>query len=171
MFSRRQARRAGAATTTPWGDQSAIDLFSYEMLLSREAEEHAHMWQTPALALTAQAFLLTISLDTGQHWFARCIASGLGVVLAFMSVQLMAKHRFHMLLDREMLKQIETRLGMTPVSQRSWAPSPQHPSTRLNRLRSYALWRTGLLVILLVNAVVFGWALTDAPWDWSIDVG
>lgn len=60
-----QRRRTTAAKRQSGG---AVDgklskqLFAYEMLAARRNQQDSILWQAPALALTAQAFLLTIAL-------------------------------------------------------------------------------------------------------------
>lgn len=154
-----------------WADENAADIFSYEMLLLREMEEHAHMWQTPALALTAQAFLLTISLDQTEHWLSRAVTACLGAAIAAMSVQLMAKHRFHNELDRLRLTEIEERIGIEAIARRGWAYGADHqyyrthpPKRGLVRFSSANLWQRGLVCFVLVNVGILAWALADSPW-------
>lgn len=51
------------------------------------------LWQVPALALTAQSFLLTIALTHDSTRAARIMASGLGITIAFASSALMHNQR------------------------------------------------------------------------------
>ena len=63
-----------------------------------EAKRHMldqMMWQTPALGLVAQSFLLTIALNHESTTVARVVASLLGVVAALGAIQLLLKHRLH----------------------------------------------------------------------------
>lgn len=66
--------------------------FEYQILVQRSLSEHSEMWQTPSLAMTAEAFLLTIAADSEGSMGARLLACALGVLVAAMSMQLMAKH-------------------------------------------------------------------------------
>jgi hypothetical protein len=57
-------------------------LFAYEMLAERRNQQDFMLWQAPALALTAQAFLLTIALGgNAVSVFAQALAAGLGCFL------------------------------------------------------------------------------------------
>ncbi len=67
----------------------------YESIEAKRHNLDQMMWQTPALALVAQSFLLTIALGPDDSWTARLLAAGLGIVAALGSVQLLLKHRFH----------------------------------------------------------------------------
>lgn len=159
---RRPVRRgtsADRARNEAGGDPRATAQFSYEMLLFQQLEEHAHMWQTPALALTAQAFLLTISLNEDLTAAPRVVAALLGAVVALLSVQLMAKHKLHLELDRCELERLEAELGISRIARRGWAytsegyhaPSRAAERTWLTRRSSSHLWSLGLWVFLLVD--------------------
>ncbi len=73
---------------------SASDrLVVWQTVASRRASIDAMRWQTPALGMTAQAFLLTLALAPDSSRLARLLASALSLILALMVMQLMAKHR------------------------------------------------------------------------------
>ena len=60
-----QRRQAAAARRHPDSladSRLTRQLFAYEMLAERRNQQDSMLWQAPALALTAQAFLLTIAL-------------------------------------------------------------------------------------------------------------
>jgi hypothetical protein len=89
-------KTADDSPTPAEGSDNAADgklarqLFAYEMLAARRNQQDSMLWQAPALALTAQAFLLTIALGgNAASVFARALAAGLGLVVACMSMQLM----------------------------------------------------------------------------------
>lgn len=69
------------------------------------------MWQTPALGLVAQSFLLTIGLGEGSSWLARVVAASLGVVAALGAIQLLLKHRFHEEMQSRWLEQFALARG------------------------------------------------------------
>lgn len=110
MLNRRPRGPKGVEVSGPWAEKHAKEIFTYEMLLYRELEQDAMLWQTPTIALTAQAFLLTIALNPTSSVFATFLAAGLGLVVALLSMQLMAKHRFLNLMDRAHLHELEDRL-------------------------------------------------------------
>ena len=78
------------------------------------------LWQTPALAMTAQAFLLTIAYGNGSE-IARIVTACLGVAVAFMSMQLMSKHRFLKRIDEHKAQDLEDELKLLGIATRSWA--------------------------------------------------
>ena len=53
------------------------------------------LWQVPALSLTAQAFLLTIALNSMSTPQERMVASGLSLAITAAAVFLMHNHRGH----------------------------------------------------------------------------
>jgi hypothetical protein len=54
------------------------------------------VWQVPVLSLTAQAFLYSIALSPDGTRTTRVIASLLPLVMTFLSLHLMVKHRQHL---------------------------------------------------------------------------
>lgn len=186
---RRLLRRTNALVTLPpveeerWLEKHSSELFTYEMLTLRDVEKDALMWQAPSLALTAQAFLLTIALNPQSPAYAVLIASALGFVVAGLSMQLMARHRLLNVLDRAYLHYLESKTGLPHVSSRgyfwpdgeyqvpAWLkqddvteqrwPNRGAPA-RLSRLansRSYETWIMGLAVFAILNVIIFVVAL------------
>jgi hypothetical protein len=65
-----------------------------DYLISRREYDDTSMWQAPALGLTAQAFLLTIALDSTVTNVGRIIASILALITAVASLYLIYRKRF-----------------------------------------------------------------------------
>ncbi|WP_199424439.1 DUF4916 domain-containing protein [Actinotalea solisilvae] len=146
-------------------------LAAYEALAARQVSHNELMWQTPALAMTAMAFLLTIALGDGEHW-QRGLASALSAAVALISAQLMSKHSVGAIADAEALLEMETRRGMPRVHARpDPAPQRHHRSSwsgglqdRLARYRSRDWWFTALVAFGLVS-----WLLTvQAAVAWAV---
>lgn len=126
------------------------------------------MWQTPALGMTAQAFLLTLALSADTSRSARLLACILSFTLALMVMQLMAKHRRHEMLDSLLLTRLEEEFGITGLV--SFAPhggpSVRHANDlaaadrrlarstpgwkRFWQLSSYEIWMLGLGLFAIV---------------------
>lgn len=149
-----------------WAEEHSKDLFTYEMLVQREMEQDAMLWETPTLALTAQAFLLTIALDRESAPAAVYISACLGVLVAFLSMQLMAKHKFLNELDKAEMNRLEGVLGLLHMSTRRYK-APLTPvvlaasglKTRkkqgfLLRGSSYRFWMRGLALFAAVNVAI-----------------
>ena len=123
----------------------AADLAVYEAVNARHVSHNELMWQTPVLAMTAIAFLMTIALGDGSTW-GRAVASLLSATVAGISVQLMARHSVHQIADADLLWAIERTRGMRTAH----APPPKVPTkqgrglfwlARLGRLRRELLAR------------------------------
>jgi ADP-ribose pyrophosphatase YjhB (NUDIX family) len=89
----------------------ADESLAYEALNDRYISHNELMWQTPVLAMTAMAFLLTIALGQGND-YRRALAAALSAMIAIVSAQLMAKHSASQIKDAEELLKIELRRGM-----------------------------------------------------------
>lgn len=76
----------------------------YQAVVARRLQWDNLVWQVPLLSLTAQAFLFTIALGAGTSTVARCIAAGLSLVITFLSITLMARHRQAELVDAHWLE-------------------------------------------------------------------
>jgi hypothetical protein len=130
--------------------QSSHDvlLAQYQVVAARRQNFDAMVWQVPALALTAQAFLMTISLGPGTGHLARVAAGLLSALAALMSIQLLLRQRVHEVADARWLHDFERKHG--------WEAIHQHPAERvaaagissggLTRIRSHQLWIAGLVI-------------------------
>jgi ADP-ribose pyrophosphatase YjhB (NUDIX family) len=148
------------------GDVWAKDDVIYSALASREASRDQMLWQTPALAMTGMAFLLTIALgDSGPNW-ARAMAAGLSVVVAIMSMQLMARLSMLAIQDADLLWDIERSSGMRPIHQ--YAPTAGSGrkigviatkavakySGYLAQFRSRYVWMLGLGIFCVMSLLI-----------------
>jgi hypothetical protein len=142
---------------------------------ARRSATDQMMWQVPALSLTAQSFLLTISLGPDTSGTGRAIAAVLGFLAALATIQLMLKHRFH---EEELSRWLERF-----ATEQGWAPVPHAPSEReryaygggehdwrsgnrlrwrLTRMKSPYVWIATLAAFALADVValvagVAGW--------------
>lgn len=78
----------------------------YQIVASRRLGYDTLIWQVPALGLTAQAFLFTTALSANSPP-ARFLAASLAFIIALISMQLMAKHRYHEEVDARLLESFE----------------------------------------------------------------
>ena len=85
----------------------------WQVVAARRASYDAMMWQTPALGMTAQAFLLTLALGSGASNSARMISAALSILISLMVVHLLAKHRRNEFLDSLVLEEIEAGLDFS----------------------------------------------------------
>jgi hypothetical protein len=156
----------------PWAIDHRYDQLTYEMLTSRFLAHDELLWQTPVLALTAQSFLMTISLSRDVDDWAGATAAALGSVLILMSMHLLGRHRFLALIEKHKLRQLEEILHIEPLSTHSWAwkyePSPalgkafghkdyglKSPKYhRVFSVPSYRIWQVGLSLFAIANAAI-----------------
>lgn len=136
----------------------------WQSLAARRASYDTLLWQTPALGLTAQAFLLTLALGAQVSPLGRAVAAALASGLALMTLQLMSKHRQHETRDAKLFEQIEDehhfaalighKLHGPPPTARLTGRSPAALARRFSRTSSYRLWLTGQLAFFVVGLVV-----------------
>ncbi|MFF5176792.1 hypothetical protein ACFY2Q_02015 [Micromonospora sp. NPDC000316] len=131
---------------------------AYAVVGARRTSLDTMMWQVPALATAAQAFLLTTALQQGGSPAAQAVAAILGVILAALSAQLMAKHRHLEMSDSRLAERIERQLGLAVR-----LGVPPHAAGRFRlgnrqpwwiRLSSYRLWLLGVASFGVADLVV-----------------
>ncbi len=153
----------------------------FQMLENRRSRTDAMMWQVPTLALTAQAFLLSISLAPETSALGRCFAAIAGILVVVVSLQLMLKHRYHELLYSEWLAEAEKEQGLPRIHQlhaveafaygepgHPWKREPPAKASPLARLAwqirrfavaessSLSLWRSALFALLAMDIAILG---------------
>lgn len=156
----------------PWDIDHRYDQLTYELLTARFLAHDELLWQTPVLALTAQSFLMTISLSRDVDDWAAATAAALGTVLILMSMHLLGRHRFLALIEKHKLRQLEEILQIEPISTHSWAwkygPSPalgkafSHKAYGLGSPKyrwvfavpSYRIWQVGLSLFVVANTAI-----------------
>lgn len=147
----------------------------YEALTARVGQRDALLWQSPALAMTAQAFLLTIALGHESRPVARFLAAFLGLWVTYMSIQLMLKHRMYMWNDQVTMVSLERLMDM-PTSAIDYDAQIEHlekyaskqglkdPKEKklLTKLVSVHAWIWGLSFFGLINLLLLIFATADA---------
>ncbi|MGW0214823.1 hypothetical protein ACWDXH_10550 [Micromonospora chokoriensis] len=137
----------------------------YTVVGARRTSLDTMMWQVPALATAAQAFLLTIALQPGSSSAAQALAAVLGTILAVLAAQLMAKHRHLEMSDSRLMERIEGQLRLERT-----LDVPPHAAGRRRlgdhqpwwiRMSSYRLWLLGVTGFGVADLVVALDAMTD----------
>lgn len=139
----------------------------YQAVAQRRLQHDLLMWQVPALGLTAQAFLLTIVLGPGSSRLARILAALLAALSSGLSMQLMARHRWHEATERAWLEAFERGYGLDPVHRGQYQLASDvgvRPANRFAGWRSYRTWQVGLAIFGLVS--LFGLALAAFEPGW-----
>lgn len=139
--------------------------FVYQSLESRRATYDTMVWQTTAISLAAQSFLLTLALGRDSRSAVRIVAALLSFAISLMTMQLMAKHRWGEILDSQLLENLETELGFQAVfgvlphnkldKRIPLTTSPKNrkrlESTWTRRRSSYRIWQFGLMLFGLTS--------------------
>jgi len=121
-------------------------MYQHEMLWVRQLEQENKMWSTPALALTAQAFLFSVALAPESSLAARLLTSTLAIAVAFASFQLMAKHWHLGQLDSLRLRDLEHLLEVHPLSDRTWDTREWRDGKGLvARPHAYVRWKSRVI--------------------------
>ena len=134
------------------------------------------VWQIPVLSLTAQAFLFSIALSRDGTRTTRIIASLLSLVMTFLSLHLMVKHRQAEVADSQWLEAYEKEFPAPvgapkwPMHSRSWADYRNSIDPKIGRLgglselAGFRIWSWGLsafgmaaIVVLLLAIFMPGW--------------
>lgn len=89
--------------TTPREERQMI----YATVEARRLQWDNLLWQVPVLSFTAQAFLFSIALAPDSRSVARIIVMLLSIVITFLSITLMARHRQAELTDSHWLERYE----------------------------------------------------------------
>ena len=139
----------------------AISDEQYNVLTTRRVATNSLLWQSPALGLTAQAFLFTIALNSGTVVGARLIAAFLALVVSLVSMQLMAKNRYYEVRDSKMLEEYEeTKEGFQVIHGR-----PDYSDAECyQKCKSYHLWILMLAAFGVAACVVIVGLLASHEW-------
>jgi hypothetical protein len=145
--SRRQKQNPPESMGLDPGDLLDKQLVALEAVSARHSAHITIMWQAPSLGLAAEAVLLTIALAPASSTTSRIIVSVLGVGVAALVSQFMAKHRHASLRDGLVLEELVKRLGLEDL----FGVADGVKATWLVRRSSYRAWRIGLGIFLILN--------------------
>jgi len=119
----------------------------YEILNARRDSFNNLLWQTPALSLTAQAFLFTIALNSAVSQLGRMISALLSLITAVASALLLIKHRFGEKTHATLLEDFERKQGIYQINQK-------FESKRIiERIPGFYVW-LGLLILFAIIALI-----------------
>ena len=139
------------------------DTAMYSAVAARRTQSDALLWQVPALSMTAQAFLFTIALGSDTGRLARIVSALLSLLVGFMSLELMSRHRRAELVDAEWMEAYEKRRWGESMHGRTWkerrdgAPG----GGRLGSIPAFPTWWLGLAVFMTAALVIFVLTLID----------
>src|SRR6266571_1206996 len=124
----------------------------HSALVTKRATLDQLIWQAPVIALTAQAFLMTIAFDTTNSIFYRCLSGTIATIIGLLSWQLFLRHTA---LEREATMQLEAlelqHFGQTAHSRPRTAKSP-------SGWRSRPIWAWCLFLVSVAGLLpLFEW--------------
>lgn len=113
------------------------DEYAYRALTERRGRYDTLIWQTPALAVAAEAFLLTVALNPTVSFNGRAVSSFVGLAIILMAGQLVARNRYLEREDSLLIHELElARERMTPNRYFRYHERPdERESNRLGRAR------------------------------------
>jgi colanic acid biosynthesis protein WcaH len=98
----------------------------YTAVSIRRNASNTLLWQTPALSLTALAFLLNVTANKNAYWGVRVATSILGVLIVLVTFQLFLRHRRFEAEESCMLGDFELRnrhIGYAPINKQKGSAS------------------------------------------------
>jgi hypothetical protein len=138
-----------------WEYRHQKSVVLYEALTARVGHRDGLLWQPPALAMTAQAFLLTIALGHESRPIARFIAACLGLGVTFLSIQLMQKHNLHMTNDMVTMRAMERQMKM-PTSVIHYDDQVRYVRAEHEDLSSWLREKKGITRFASVKVWIWG---------------
>jgi hypothetical protein len=127
-------------------DRTLSDELAYQALIERLNAADQRTWETPALALTALAFLFTLALGPGTAPFARILSSVLALGVSLAAFQLMYKQRQLANYDLYRAKEIENRLAFLHSVVDRREAFKHVPFNKVSSRNSHRIW-LGLLLL------------------------
>ena len=135
----------------------------YQTIASRRMQWDNLVWQVPVLSLTAQAFLFSIALGSDSSSTARIFSCTLSILVSFLCVSLMARHRQAEFTDAEWLGEFEKKFtSEVPQHGLTWKDRRDAMKPDGNGLFSswifvrpqYRVWSWGLLAFAIAAVAV-----------------
>jgi hypothetical protein len=149
---------------------------AYAAVAARRAHFDQLLWQVPVISLAGQAFLFSIALSPETARTSKIIASFLAVVMTFLSLHLMVKHRQAEVADSQWLEAYENEFA-PPVGVPAW---PMHGPTwasyrkgvdpnigrldALSKLPGFRTWTWGIAAFGVASIIVFVLAIVMPSW-------
>lgn len=150
-------------------------LEQYAIVAARRQQWDILLWQMPTMALTGEAFLLTISLAGSTSETGRILASALALVVAVAALHSLSAHRLSELADAAWLREHEQAHGAPEIHGITWRDrrlamikeqlTSEHITDRLvarmYRFRSIAVWFWTMVLIALTSTIVLVLSIAD----------
>ncbi len=150
-------------------------LEQYAVVANRRQQWDVLLWQMPTMALTGEAFLLTIALAGSTSQAGRIIASSLAMIVAIAALHSLSAHRLSELADAAWLSEHERLRGASEIHGLTWRQRriavvddqlrtgsfTDRLVARTYRFRSIVVWFWTMVLISLTALVVLVLASVD----------
>lgn len=157
------------------GEDEPVGLDQYAIVAARRQQWDILLWQMPTMALTGEAFLLTIALAGSTSRTGRIVAAALALVVAMAALHSLSAHRLSELADAAWLREHELEHGAAEIHGISWRDrrvamvNDQLKSDRITdrlvarmyRFRSIAVWFWTMVLIAVTATVVLVLSIAD----------
>ncbi|MFZ1062877.1 MAG: hypothetical protein WAN30_05330 [Acidimicrobiales bacterium] len=156
-------------------DDEPEGLEQYAVVASRRQQWDVLLWQMPTMALTGEAFLLTIALAGSTSQAGRILASALAMIVALAALHSLSAHRLSELTDAAWLHEHEKTHGAAQIHGLTWRDrrvaivrDQLHSKSFTDRLvartyhfRSIVVWFWTMVIIALTAAAILVLAAVD----------
>ena len=150
-------------------------LEQYAVVANRRQQWDILLWQMPTMALTGEAFLLTIALAGSTSQAGRIVASALAMIVALAALHSLSAHRLSELADAAWLSEHERAHGASEIHGLTWRDrriaivrDKLHSKSFTDRLvartyhfRSIVVWFWTMVLIALTACAVLVLAIAD----------
>ncbi len=157
------------------GNDESEGLEQYAIVAARRQQWDILLWQMPTMALTGEAFLLTIALAGSTSQTGRIVASALALVVAVAALHSLSAHRLSELADAAWLREHEREHGAPEIHGITWRDrrmamikdqlTSDHVTDRLvarmYKFRSIAVWFWTMVLIALTATTVLMISIVD----------
>jgi hypothetical protein len=143
-----------------------VNVEQYKIVSARRQGLNVMMWQTPALAVAAQGFLLATSLRDDTSHSVALMLSVFSTFVGIASAQLMAKHRHHEVADSLLLEEFElahSAEGFAVIHGRPHS-NVRKAASWFMKLPSFRLWMGMLIGFCCLDVVSAGIAVAKIAW-------
>ncbi|MEG3152040.1 hypothetical protein U1769_19295 [Sphingomonas sp. ZT3P38] len=118
----------------------------YEIISARRSSYDSFLWQTPGLAMAAQAFLIAASFDDKTTQLNSITLGSFSLFVGFASLQLLMKHRHCEVEDSERLAKFERDNEAKGFSVAHGRSVPcTHEKNFVTQFSAYKVWRAVLI--------------------------
>jgi hypothetical protein len=129
----------------------------YKILAARKIAHDTMVWQTPTLAIAAQAFLLSAAYNQQVDRPLSLLLLGFSTAVGICSIQLMSKHRLFELSEAKLLREFEEdheREGYSVITRERTADEKAGDGI-LVRFSAFQVWRIVLMGLCLIACFAF----------------